>query len=46
MTGSWDQTVKLWDARSQNACVGTFNQPGRVFTMAFSYNRLIVGKEK
>jgi cell cycle arrest protein BUB3 len=43
VTGSWDQTIKLWDSRSQNACIGTFNQPGRVFTMALSYNRLIVG---
>jgi len=43
ITGSWDQTIKLWDVRSQNHCIGTFGQPGRVFTMAQSLNRLIVG---
>jgi cell cycle arrest protein BUB3 len=43
ITGSWDQTIKLWDHRSHNHCIGTFGQPGRVFTVAQSLNRLIVG---
>jgi cell cycle arrest protein BUB3 len=43
MTGSWDNSVKLWDIRSHNQCVGTYEQPGRVFTMAQSLNRIIVG---
>lgn len=43
VTGSWDQTVKLWDLRSPNSCIGSYEQPGRVFTMAQSLNRLIVG---
>jgi len=43
ITGAWDQTVKLWDVRSHNYCIGIFPQPGRVFTMAQSLNRLIVG---
>jgi cell cycle arrest protein BUB3 len=43
ITGSWDQTAKLWDLRSPNACVGSYEQPGRVFTMALSDHRLIVG---
>ncbi|XP_061412259.1 mitotic checkpoint protein BUB3 [Lethenteron reissneri] len=42
VTGSWDQTVKLWDPRTPcNA--GSFPQPERVYTMAVSGDRLIVG---
>jgi len=43
ITGSWDETIKLWDTRSPSPCIGTYEQPGRVFTMALSNNRLIVG---
>ncbi|XP_038071025.1 mitotic checkpoint protein BUB3-like isoform X2 [Patiria miniata] len=42
VTGSWDQTVKLWDPRTPcNA--GSFSQPDKVYTMAVSGDRLIVG---
>ncbi|KAI8499538.1 PREDICTED: mitotic checkpoint protein BUB3-like [Branchiostoma belcheri] len=42
ITGSWDQTVKLWDPRTPcNA--GSFSQPGKVYTMAVTGDRLIVG---
>ncbi|MEE6486534.1 hypothetical protein FKM82_014629 [Ascaphus truei] len=42
VTGSWDQTVKLWDPRTPcNA--GTFSQPDKVYTLSVSGDRLIVG---
>ncbi|KAI4586909.1 hypothetical protein MJG53_004696 [Ovis ammon polii x Ovis aries] len=42
VTGSWDQTVKLWDPRTPcNA--GTFSQPEKVYTLSVSGDRLIMG---
>lgn len=42
VTGSWDQTVRLWDPRAK-ASAGTFAQPGKVYTMAVCGDKLIVG---
>ncbi|XP_070541282.1 mitotic checkpoint protein BUB3-like [Ptychodera flava] len=42
VTGSWDQTVKLWDPRTPcNA--GSFSQPDKVYTLAVCGDRLVVG---
>jgi len=41
-TGSWDSSVKLWDPRS-GACVGTYQQPDRVYAMTVCADRLVVG---
>lgn len=42
VSGSWDQTVKLWNPRTPcNA--GTFSQPEKVYTLSVSGDRLIVG---
>lgn len=42
VTGSWDATVKLWDAR-QRKCISSHDQTERVYTMALSEDRLVVG---
>ncbi|KAJ8025970.1 Mitotic checkpoint protein BUB3 [Holothuria leucospilota] len=42
VTGSWDQTVKLWDARISH-CAGSFSQPDKVYTLALCGDRLVVG---
>lgn len=40
-TGSWDKTVRLWDARA-NACTGSFSQPDRVYSMSTAGEKLVV----
>ncbi|KJE91147.1 testis mitotic checkpoint BUB3 [Capsaspora owczarzaki ATCC 30864] len=43
VTGSWDESVKLWDARTAR-CVSTHQQSAKVFAMACtSDSKLIVG---
>nr|XP_054766335.1 mitotic checkpoint protein BUB3-like [Lytechinus pictus] len=42
VTGSWDQTVKLWDPRIGRS-TGSFSQPDKVYTMAVTGDRLVVG---
>lgn len=37
ITGSWDETIKLWDVRTPGSCVGTYEQPGKV-----TFNNLII----
>uniref|UniRef100_A0A182J647 Mitotic checkpoint protein BUB3 n=1 Tax=Anopheles atroparvus TaxID=41427 RepID=A0A182J647_ANOAO len=42
LTGSWDRTVKLWDAREKE-CVGTYDQSaGKVYSMSCVEERLVV----
>jgi cell cycle arrest protein BUB3 len=33
VSGSWDCTLKLWDVRAATACVGTFEQPGKILSL-------------
>ena len=42
VTGSWDGTVKIWDART-NSCTGTYTQPDKVYTMSLAGEKLVVG---
>jgi len=42
ITGSWDATIKLWDPR-QSKSVGTYSQHDRVYTMALSEDKVVVG---
>merc|ERR1711971_1083837 len=42
VTGSWDSTVKIWDART-NSCTGTYTQPDKVYTMSLAGEKLVVG---
>ncbi|XP_034235520.1 mitotic checkpoint protein BUB3 [Thrips palmi] len=42
LTGSWDSTVKMWDPR-QPRCVGTYNQPDKVYTMSVCGETFVVG---
>jgi len=42
VTGSWDQSIKLWDPRTPcNA--GSFPQPDKVYTLAVCGDKLLVG---
>lgn len=42
VTGSWDKTVKIWDAREKQ-CVGTYEQSnGRVYSMSVVDEKIVV----
>lgn len=43
VTGSWDKSIRLWDARSATPEQTVLWQPGRVFALAVSGNRAVVG---
>jgi cell cycle arrest protein BUB3 len=44
VSGSWDQTVRLWDPRAMaGAHVGTTRVDGKVFAMALTGQTLVVG---
>ncbi|KAL1917746.1 uncharacterized protein VTP21DRAFT_3580 [Calcarisporiella thermophila] len=42
VSGSWDKTLKFWDPRSQQALVGTYPQPEKIFSMDIVGNKLVV----
>lgn len=42
VTGSWDYSIKLWDVRSPS-CVGTYEQPDKVYTLDTCDEKLVVG---
>lgn len=44
-TGSWDQSLRVWDPRLPNyqSCVATLSMPGKVYTMSTSMDRIVVG---
>lgn len=43
ITGSWDSTIKIWDPKSPNSCIGICNQPDKVYTISLSNEKLVVG---
>ncbi|KAG8464625.1 hypothetical protein KFE25_009993 [Diacronema lutheri] len=36
VSGSWDRTIRVWDARGARACVGVHEQPDKVYAMAIT----------
>lgn len=33
VSGSWDRSIKVWDVRAADACVGTYAQPDKVISL-------------
>ncbi|KAK9763607.1 mitotic spindle checkpoint protein Bub3 [Basidiobolus ranarum] len=42
ITGSWDKSVCLWDPRIQEALVGRYMQPSKVYSLDVTQNKLVV----
>ena len=41
--GSWDQTMKAWDPRSNTSEVSSHDLNGKVYSMSLHANRLVIG---
>jgi len=41
VTGSWDSTIKTWDARAPT-CTGTYSQPDKVYSMSLAGDKVVV----
>ncbi len=42
ITAGWDNCIKLWDHRSENKLINSYNQNSKISTMCLSGNRLVV----
>jgi len=42
VSGGWDKQIKVWDARAAK-CTASSEVPDKVFTMAVTSNRIVVG---
>eukprot|EP00164_Ancoracysta_twista_P008504 GFYU01012327.1.p1 GENE.GFYU01012327.1~~GFYU01012327.1.p1 ORF type:complete len:331 (-),score=60.62 GFYU01012327.1:105-1097(-) len=43
VTGSWDKTLKVWDARAPTPCISTHTLPNKVFSADVRNDRVVVG---
>eukprot|EP00918_Siedleckia_nematoides_P087299 GHVU01192029.1.p1 GENE.GHVU01192029.1~~GHVU01192029.1.p1 ORF type:complete len:479 (+),score=61.85 GHVU01192029.1:42-1478(+) len=45
VTGSWDGTANGWDPRT-SGCIGTMHVPGKVFCLALTSDKAVIGDSK